>query len=240
VLTLARAICLDAGISAAGDLLADTGNYTFTLLQSVYEDVQDELDNRGYETPNAEIVLANVTAMPAAAQDPANRVFINYAEYWDGVNNNPAPVLPQNLMIPVQVKERPAGSGMSFYPMNQAVKGLPHVQQGAYMRFWDWLNDAITMCGCVQAVDLWVRYKAYFPALTTASSVVKIFHGGNALAYSLAYAFSFPRGGEAAAPMKTEAMRFIDQIAKRTTKKTGLRNTRRRPYGGGNSNWGVF
>jgi hypothetical protein len=232
VLILARAICLDAGISAAGDLLADAGNYTFTLLQSAYEDVQDELANRGYETPKEEIVLANVTAMPSAVQDPSQRCYVGYDIYFDGENNNPQPVLPQDLLAPLVMGERPAGSGMSFMPMHPANNGLPLRQQYAYMGQWDWRGDRIYMVGAVQALDLWLRYQAYYTPLTTATSVVKIFHGGNALAYALSYAFAAPRAGEAAASFLGERDRFIAQIAKRTSQKTQHKNTRRAPYGG--------
>lgn len=231
VLNLVRVYCLDAGISIQGDLLADNAAYTIPLLQSAYEYVQDELNNRGYETPTKEILLLNVTPVPAAALSPGTQVYIDYVNYFDGLNLNNAPVLPQDMLTPVKLWERPAGSLLRFAPMGLANDGIDSLPQYSYMRQWEWRDDKIYMPGATQAIDLRARYKAYFPVLANGQSIVKIFHGGNAVAYDCAMKFAGPRAGEAVAYFKEERDKSIQQIVTRIGRKNQRRNSRPQPYG---------
>lgn len=231
VLNLVRTICLDAGISLSGDLLSDTANYTFTLLQSAYEYVQDEIANHGYETPKKEIILSNITAVPAAVLSPATQVYIDYANYFDGLNQKAAPVLPQDLLAPVRLWERPNGSLLRFSEMNLANDGLDSLPQYSFLRQWEWRDDKLYMIGATQALDIRLRYQAYFPALVGPNSIVKIFHGANAIAYTMAYNFSGPREGAVAQMFMTERDKSIAQIVTRIARKNQRRNIRPRPYG---------
>src|ERR1017187_2847966 len=111
----------------------------------------------------------------------------------------------------------------------------PSRPQYPYMGQWDWrsdgVEDRIYLIGAVQTLDLKMRYTTYFPPLTTGSSIVKIFHGANALAYYTAYSFTQPRDGAVAVGFLSERGRFKDQIINRTSHKTQRRNVRRMPYG---------
>ena len=320
VLQLARSICLDAGISITGNLLADsapgvvistatqavavvtittnqahgfnigdvvnvqnvsvagynglqtvetvpaTNQFTYTLvatglgngtggsaslnpsqafllLNSAYRYVQDKIANEGYETPIKEAVLSNVTAMPTAVQDTSTRVYIGYDVYFDGQNNNtPAvdgtPVLPSDLLVPLVVKERQTGAGNLFRDMGMANDGLSLRMQTVFMNEWDWRDDKLYMIGSTQALDLWMRYQAFFPEITAGTDQIKIFHGGNAVAYTLANRYSSPRGGDLSGHFTAERDEEIRQIVIRTARKNMRKNQRRQPYGGGHaSGW---
>ena len=230
-LQLVRTLLLDAGISLNGDILSDTSPFTMTLLEAAYEYTQDELANAGYEFPISETILLNVTPVPAAAQNPSTRVYIDYGGYFDGSNANGAPALPQDCLIPLVMAERTAGQPTRFLPMEQSQDGLPLRQQYAYMQQWDWRDDRIYMVGAVQALDLWLRYQQFFPQLTGPSDVIKIFHGTNAVAYAMCCMYCEGRDAAALPSFNTKMERCIKQIVTRTTHKVQRKNVRRMPYG---------
>ena len=243
ILNLARTICLDAGISLGGNLLSDTATYTGTILEASYESIQDEIANKGYETPMSETILTNVPAMPSAIQQPGAQVWLGYDGFFDGQTLNAAPVLPQDMIIPVRMQERITATKARFQPMTQANDGLPQRQQYAYMQQWDWRDDRIYMVGAVDALDLWIRYQCTYPSLIDAynnvipAAKVKIFHGAVAMAYDIAYRFSGPRDGAVAVMMKAERDEAVRQIIVRTSHKTMRKNARRMPYSGYNTNF---
>lgn len=320
VLQLARTICLDAGISITGDLLADNApgvvisaatqagfivtvttnqahnfnigqvvnvqnvgiagynglqtvqsvpalnqfTYTlavnglgaslggsvsigpsqgFILLNSAYQYVTDKIANLGYETPISEAVLSNVTPVPASKLDPSTRVYIGYDVYFDGLTNNtPAnngtPVLPSDMLLPLVVKERQSGIHANFRDMGMANDGLPLRQQYGFQGAWDWRNDRLYMPGATLTLDLWTRYQAYFPDVSAPTDPIKIFHGGNAVAYTLANRFTNPRGGDVGGHYVAERDEEIRQIVNRSAHKNARKQQRRQPYGGGHaSGW---
>jgi hypothetical protein len=231
VLRLTRVFCLDAGISLDGDLLADTSNYTFPILQSAYEYVQQELINHGYEAPTKETILLNVAPVPSALQGPGTQVSIGHDNYFDGQQPQNAPLLPHDLITPLRLWERPAGSIQRFVEMKPALDGLDSLPQSTFLRQWEWREDRIYLIGSTQANDLRCRYKSYFPALTKAVDPVKIFQGGNAIAYDSAIKFAGPRAGEAQSYFTGERDKAIQQLVTRIARKNQRRNSRPQPYG---------
>lgn len=233
------------GASSGGSVSLNPSQ-AFILLNSAYQYVQDKIANQGYETPLGEVVLSNVTPVPASVQDPATRVYIGYDVYFDGLTNNtPAqngtPILPSTLLLPLVVKERPHGVKSRFTDMGMANDGLDLRQQLPRMGEWDWRDDKLYMIGATQALDLWMRYQAYFPDLTQPTDQVKIFHGANAVAYTLANRFSNPRGGDVSGHYVSERDEEIRQIVLRTSHKNQRKSIRKNPYGGGHaSGWDQY
>lgn len=323
VLNLARVLCLDAGISIVGDLLADTSpgiaitaasqtllvvtittsqahgltigqvvnvlnvgvagynglqtvqttpalnqftyvlgapglaassggsvslspSQAFILLNSAYQYVQDEITNQGYETQIEETVLKNVTPVPASVRDTATQVWIGYDAYFDGLTLNTTaingtPQLPIDLLAPLVLKERVSNLGAVFYDMGMANDGLTKRFQYALMREWEWRGDRIYMVGATQTLDIWMRYQAYFPELTMPTDMVKIFHGANAVAYTLANRFSSPRMGDVGGHFTKERDQEIKLIVMRSAHKNQRKQIRRNPYGGGHSSgWNYY
>jgi hypothetical protein len=235
---------------AAGGLGAGVGGTAspspsqgFLLLNSAYRYVQDKIANQGYETPIAEAVLKNLTAVPAAVRDPATRVYVGYDVYFDGnANNTPAvngtPVLPADLLIPLVVKERVSGQAANFRDMGMANDGLSLRMQLPYLGEWDWRNDRLYLVGATQTLDLWLRYQSFFADVAQPTDQIRIFHGGNAVAYTLANRFTNPRGGDVGGHFMAERDEEIRQIVMRSAHKNVRKNIRRQPYGGGHaSGW---
>lgn len=213
----------------------------FILLNSAYRFVQDKIANLGYETPISEAVLINIPPVPAAVQDPATQVYIGYDFYFDGLNLHdpntpvPSPVLPIDMLIPLVVKERITGVKTIFRPMGMANDGLSKRMQLAFQQEWEWRGDRLYMIGATQALDIWIRYQSYFPELTQGTDQVKIFHGANAVAYTIANRFSNPRGGDVSGHYVSERDEEIRQIVMRSSHKNTRKNVRRQPYGFGHA-----
>jgi hypothetical protein len=229
---------LGAGVGGSVSLSPSQG---FILLNSAYRFVQDKIANLGYERPISEAVLINIPAMPASVQDPATQVWIGYDFYFDGLNllnltTVPVvPVLPNDMLIPLVVKERVTGTKAIFRPMGMANDGLSKRMQTAFEQEWEWRGDRLYMIGATQALDFWIRYQAYFPTLTQATDQVLIFHGANAIAYTIANRFSNPRGGDVGGHYVSERDEEIRQIVMRSSHKNARKSVRRQPYGGGHA-----
>lgn len=215
----------------------------FILLNSAYQFVTDKIANMGYETPISEAVLLNLTAMPAAVRDPAVRVYVGYDVYFDGQTNlTPAhdgtPVLPSDMLLPLVVKERQSGVHAGFRNMGMANDGLSLRQQWGYQCEWDWRGDRLYMPGATQTLDLWTRYQSFFPDVAAPTDQIRIFHGGGAIAYTMANRFSSPRGGDASGHYVAERDAEIQNIITRSAHKNMRKQSRRQPYGGGHaSGW---
>lgn len=229
--------------ASSGGSVSLSPSQGFILLNSAYQYVTDKIANLGYETPIAEAVLSNLTAMPAAVRDPSLRVYVGYDVYFDGLTNNtPAnngtPVLPPDMLLPLVVQERQSGVHATFRPMGMANDGLSLRQQQAFQYEWDWRNDRLYMIGATQTLDLWTRYQAFFPDVSAPTDQIKIFHGGNAVAYTIANRFSNPRGGDVGGHYVAEREEEIRQIVTRSAHKNQRKQQRRGPYGGGHaSGW---
>src|SRR6185437_15292791 len=104
VLNLTRSIINDAAVDISGDIFSDDQPYTFPLLNSAYQALQDELASNGVRTLEKETILLSVT--PVAVQDPGIQVFIYDQGYNDGATNHMTPVLPPDMMVPLRLWER--------------------------------------------------------------------------------------------------------------------------------------
>jgi hypothetical protein len=94
------------------------------------------------------------------------------------------------------------------------------------------------MIGATQAVDIWMRYEAFYPELTQPADAMKIMRGANAVAYTLANRFSNPRMGDVGGHYQKERDAEITMIVNRIAHKNQRKSTRPQPYGQGHaSGW---
>jgi hypothetical protein len=222
------------GLAAGtGGSVSISPSQAFILLNSAYQYVQDKIANLGFETPIEEAFLLNIPPVPQSVQGTATRVFIGYDIYFNGLQNLKAPVLPPDLKIPLVLKERCSGQnlGYGFRPMGMANDGLTLRCQLPYFDEWEWRGDRIYLIGATQNLDLYLRYEAFFPALVFPGDSIRIFHGGNAVAYTMANRFSAPRMGDVGGYYVSERDEEIKQIATRYAHKNLRKSIRRQPYG---------
>ena len=157
---VARVRLLDAIQALAGDIVLDTGVFTITAVNAAWRRLQELLVNFG--CPWLIIEAPPLTSVPlVTSADAGVFVWISWANYFDGTNTQAAPVLPQDLIAPLKLWERPHGTGQ-FYPMDKLADGLPAVPKLAYNKSWEWRNGAIYMPGSTQIMDLRLRYAAFY------------------------------------------------------------------------------
>ena len=134
VLNFARTIANDCALSISGNLLADTQPYIYPMLNLAWRKLQDRLGNNAVEDFPEEIILTGITPVPSTVTDPAIQCYINFQGYFDGINLNTSPVLPQDLEEPLKIYERPSGQNAQFSPMFSAEGGISasHVRGASF------------------------------------------------------------------------------------------------------------
>jgi hypothetical protein len=224
----ARVICNDAGLTIAGNLLADTQPYATVLLNQGYRTLQEDLTANGVETFAKEAVLASVTPS-AAPTDPGIFVFISYTGYNDGVTNHNSPALPPDMLGPLVLQERQSGSLQTFIPMFPATDGLVSRVKTIWLRDWEWRNDAIWMNGAIQTNDIRLRYNAFLPdlVLTPNPSQVMILRSDRAMAYQISKIFAEARGSPLAASFEKAYQTALERMVDPTARRKQRRNIRR-------------
>lgn len=239
VLNLMRSLGNDAAQSLAGNLLADNQPYVLPILNSGYRHLQRKLVLRGYQTLKKRTVLYSV--LPIGDLDPGVQVSISYSGYFDGFGNHNAPVLPADLLMPMQLKERQTGSLLPYNPMVISRDGLPSRNQGIWLCDWIWQNDQIFMCGATQKNDIELLYAAFLPdlILLPTPSQVLIVRSENALGYYTLAKWAESRGSALAGSLFARGDECLKDImaAEGLYKQRG--NIRRRGYtGNAHCGWG--
>src|SRR5258708_2306177 len=128
-----------AGVtSLARSLLNDSPGNVFTdsvllpYANSAYRTIQRKIANAGGGEFITDNVLLIIKAVPANQQDPGTQVVLNDA-------SAPPNQLPQNLLLPTKLWERPNGSTQDFEEMVDLSQhgGLPSRIQGMSLREWE-------------------------------------------------------------------------------------------------------
>lgn len=229
VLQLARTMCNDAALSIAGDILSDSQPYTFVMLEGCYEYLQDRLMAAGVNSCCEYAIITGLLAV--ASTDPTTQVQLSYTGYFDGVANHNPPVLPADLLEPLQIWERHTGVAEKWIEVVQAPDAINRAYQTSRFQIWDWETDILYLQGATQSNDLKVKYLRYASKLTTPTSPVQITRSKSALAALVAEAAAVSRGGtEAATAFHAYAERDIEFIINRTAQKEQRAKFVRQPF----------
>ncbi len=231
---LARVRVNDTGIDLTGDLLANDQPYTETLLNSAWRWLQVRSANAGIETEKKVVVLQGIPV--AFSLDPANQSMVSWSGCTDGVNQFDTPVLPADLLLPLEMYRRasPTAGGVGgpfLEEMKQTDDGLRSYLSSRY----DWRSDGLYFNGRNVPTDIWIRYSALRPKLTIDDPVqaVPVMRCENALSARIAYEFAAMRGAAQAASLAALADAEFDMISLGSTRKNQRRSLRRRPFSGG-------
>jgi hypothetical protein len=242
VTNAARVIVNDAGLSLAGNLLADTQPYTVTLLNMAYRTLQEDLTDAGVETMAKETTIVGIT-VSGAPTDPGIYAQLSYTGYNNGVANFPTTTLPTDMVGPLRLAERTTGSTQQFVPMFPVNDGLPSCAKQSRLVYWDWRGDAIWLLGALQSNDIRIRYNQFLPELILTGlgspSSVLILRSDRALAYKIAQIFAEGRGSELAASFKASYEEYLSKITRRTSRRKQRGQHRRMRYhAGSRGGWG--
>jgi hypothetical protein len=250
-MNMARMRINDCPLSLAGNLLADTQPYAQQTYNLAWRSFQRDLAEFGDPAQTNEFWSPSLPVVTST--DSFLLVYLGQADYFDGQNYWVPPdvnLLPQDLICPLQVKERQGGTTQGFIEMLPCDNGLPMGPKTAYLRFWEWRSagpgngNAIFMPGATVTRDLYVRYASFLPDAVTTGTVqwyqqnIPMLRCADILAFYIAAEFSYSRGSEQAKAVANsfwadgkEAMR---QYVNSTTMKLRQRiNHRRHSYSAG-------
>ena len=220
VIQSARVRLNDAIQSINGDILTDTAAFTSQAINNAWRRLQEYLVDRGYSKFNEETIF---TAVPAwGSADPGFFVSFNWANYINGAGPQAAPVLPQDLIAPLDLYERVSGSNSIFYPMDQVFNGLPTANptggvtaRDALNRLWEWRNETVYMPGATGQTDIRMRYAAYaadFAYNGGWNSPVPIMRSLNSFSWFICGEIARPRADMDAGQFDQYAMEAAEQI----------------------------
>ena len=218
-----------------GDLLTsgnDPAPYSQTMLTSAWRWYQAKCAMAGVETLKKTAVLYGLPVQ--ATQDAANEAYITWLGCSDGVNQFPAPALPQDLIQPTSIACRQSGESSFGDPMRQATDGLP-----GYLAYdvYEWRDDGMYFYAPQFARDMKLSYAAYRADLdaTNEASLVPMMFCEDCLGARVAFEFANARkpGGAGASALAAWANTAFDVGGGGGASRRKQRaNIRRIPYSG--------
>lgn len=242
VLQAARVRLNDAIQSIDGEVLTDTAPFTQTIVLLAWRRLQEYLAEMGIVRPQREAILTGVP--PVAVLDPAVQVFLNWTNYFDGMNYWNVPVLPQDLLLPLRLWERPTGQNADFAPMDNWLDGLPAWGKASCNRIWEWREDSIFLPGALQTMDIRLRYAAYLPDFVTTAQTqwynqpVPIARVLDPFAYFICSEMANARGDVDGAAFDTKAQAAAKRVFNREVRMKQRVNIRRIPRSAGSRRGG--
>lgn len=154
---------IDSLLPLGGQVGGNSQAYSQQLVNSGYRKLQQFLVSEGYE----KLSVTNTTIQnlpPVNSEDASLQVTLSWTGYNDGVNAFPAFVLPQNLIRPTKLAERPSQDAPNinqFWDMDGPepyIPSLPKIQRNI---IWTWDNDQINMPGSLVLMDLRIDFMSY-------------------------------------------------------------------------------
>lgn len=239
VTNLVRSISNDTIYSLAGEILTDTANFMFSLLNDSLEWFQNEVNNHGIETFVKETYLLGIT--PAAfvnldsgipaPNDPGQQVNISDLGYFDGALSHVSPQLPTDLLVPLVLWERQFGSTENWVVMVQRQGGLPSTVPGSRFRIWEWRQDGLYMPGATQENDIRLRYTGSHATFVTPNDALYFRGATGAIAYKTVATYMGSKNPQAATQAMSEAMSRVIQLCSRSARMKQREYIDRRNYG---------
>lgn len=210
-LTLARSLVNDA----AGAVFSDAVLMPF--LNSAYRSLQRQLAEAGVSVFVSQIDLD----MPLTNGVTPTQL-----------SDASAPQLPTDLLVPHELWEQAAGSADLMIPMEKITGGLPNLQPGAFLRMWEWREDAIQLTGATQETTVRIRYEKSLPAIVLGTDPLQIRSSIDPLGYAVAAMAARSRGAQAlAADMLALAESAAEKLIERYVRPEQFKGRRRKPYG---------
>ena len=159
VLQAARVRLNDAIQSISGEIVTDISAFTPGAVNSAWRRVQEYLAARGFAALNRERIFTSVPAWTST--DLGTFVYFDWVSYFDGTNPQSAPVLPQDMISPLDLYERVHSVGGNYTPIDQCFNGLPTVARDSINRLWEWRQEKIYLPGATGITDIRMRYAGY-------------------------------------------------------------------------------
>lgn len=153
-------------LAYSGNVLDHTQATTQQFLNNGWRNFQDCLYDAGSKAMQGSVVIRDIP--PTASYDPAVQSSISWFECSDGVSTTVTPVLPSDLVTPLWMSERQAGTENPFPGpdepnMDPYLDGLPmRAQKYFFNGCWEWRGQVIYYPGATQSVDFLLRYRKQY------------------------------------------------------------------------------
>lgn len=238
VMNLARAFVNDTFAGATntpgeGRTFTDSAPFTIPFLNAAIEELSEKLENNNVTTMTVDGFI--ITIPPVPSVDPGIQANLAYTGFFNGATQAGTPTLPADLLMPLQMWERPTGSTQDFNPVDN-VSVLPAVGQVEALRYFTWNQDQINFCGAVQSVDIRLRYKSkILPTVTPSTNFANTVIGSagclRPLAYAVAEYYATARLGGAPPQLTQRKDAAIQQMITRYVRMQQAQIFSRIPYG---------
>jgi len=206
---------------AQGNLFTDT--VLLPYLNSAYRKMQRAIGNAGGGGFIQDDALLVVTAV--AQTDTSLQVSITDA-------TAPPNQLPTDLLVPLKIWERPAGSTQEFDEMVDLTRhgGLPSRAQNVTLSVWEGRADGLWFLGATQDTQIRLRYLKAYPDFTDATSPVLVRNAQEALAYATSAGAAWARGSPLAEKWDDAASDAIEDLIVAVVRREQQSGRRRRPF----------
>lgn len=203
-LEYARIAVNDAIQTVGGNTLTDTADFTPFYVNRAWLMLQQELVSLGYEEFRTDNLI--LTLPPVNSEDAALQATLSWTGYYDGVNTDATIVLPQTLIKPLKLAERPTEASPNinaFIDMDgpeQGIRRIPSIPKQQWNGIWVWNANKIYMPGATVDTDLRVDFLSYLPNFTgtgagyPGAQTANILRCEDAFAGFIAFLFCSARG----------------------------------------------
>lgn len=126
-----------------------------------FEELEAELIIAGIPVVHS---VSTVITVPAMTTDDSNLDLSTVTGY------------PIDLLLPMWMKERQLGDTNSDFVDMTEVDFIPNIDIDIYLHYWCWIQNTIMLRGCLNSVQVQLRYKRYLPipAANTDSLIVPL------------------------------------------------------------------
>lgn len=154
---------VDTLAAIGGKLLDNTQPFSQQACNNAWRKMQQYLMELGYSGVKQEATFLNVPA--CTTTDTTVQVSLSQSGYFDGTTLQVSPILPQNLVRPLDMWERIYTAGTNpaaLREMDIISNGLPSAPKSLWNLMWEWRDDTIYMPGATDATDLRIRFFGTF------------------------------------------------------------------------------
>lgn len=246
ILNYARILINDTQGGIDGQILRNDDPRTWVLLNLCYGRLANWLEDNNVESA---MYAEAVIGLPASAvyTDPSAQSRLGYDGFADASGFlYPSPALPENLLEPLQLWQRPTGQAVPFCEMKQHLGGLGNAWNygwnggtyGSIYGEWEFRENSIYILGgAYQPTDLRLRFVPSLAMLVQPTEqnptppTIWFAKAGEALALMIAAEDTEIRGARNAPLLRQKADLELEIIANRSAKRENRAQTRRRGYG---------
>lgn len=158
---------VDTLTAIGGQILTNTSAKSQQFTNNGWRKLQQYLVSEGcvrLRVPN--FIIRSLP--PVNTPDTSLQVTLSWSGYSDGVNLLPAFALPQDLIKPLEMAERPssgvAPNAATFTDIDlKQIDRIPSIPKLQWNQIAVWNDDKIFMPGATVITDLRIDYAAYFP-----------------------------------------------------------------------------